>query len=195
MSHFPFPTYTYAIVARGKILETKTITPVFADSDSSEYVHKFSFHATFDNAPRTHIIVYCVRDASIVSTKVNVEFYDDFKNFIELNIVPNAVKPGQIVDINIKSNPNSYIGLLGIDKSVMILRSGNDLGKDEIWNELELFHSEVKRRSFCFDEKRTRKTPFYTNSWEDFQVGIDQTTLIEIVILDELKAKNTHSCN
>lgn len=183
MSHYPFPTYTYLIVARGKILETKTITPIFDDSESSEYVHKFSFHATFDNAPRTHIIVYYVRDASIVSTKVNVEFFDDFKNFIDLNVVPNAVKPGQMIDINIKSNPNSFIGLHGIDKSVLILRSGNDLSKDEIWNELDLFHSEVKRRSFCLDEKRTRKAPFYNNEWEDFQVNFNQTILIEIVQL------------
>lgn len=173
MSHYPFPTYTYLIVARGKIIDTKTVTPIFADSDSSEYVHKFSFRATFENAPRTHIIVYCVRDATLVSTKVNLDFYDEFKNYIDLD-APDTAKPGQIVDINVRSNPNAYIGLLGIDKSVLILRSGNDLSRDEIWNEIELYHSEVKRRSFDFEEKRTRRAPFYTNSWEDFQVNFVQ---------------------
>lgn len=49
------------------------------------------------------------------------------------------------------------------------MRSGNDLAKDEIWNELELFHSEVKRRSYSFEEKPNKQVPFYSNLWEDFE--------------------------
>lgn len=171
MSHFPYPSYTYLIACRGKILETKTIVPVFDDAETTEYVHKFTFLPTFDYAPKSKIIVYCVRDAAIVSTSVNADMYDDFKNYIELDVAPNTAKPGQIVDINVKSNPNSYIGLLGIDKSCIILRSGNDLAQDEIWNELELFHSEVKRRSYSYEEKKMRRMPHYNNLWEEFSVS------------------------
>lgn len=36
-------------------------------------------------------------------------------------------QPGNNVDITIRTKPNSYVGLLGVDQSVLLLRSGNDL--------------------------------------------------------------------
>lgn len=46
-------------------------------------------------------------------------------------------KPGDNVEINIKSNKHAFIGLLGIDQSSLILRSGNDLDCEKIWNEFK----------------------------------------------------------
>lgn len=158
-------------MSRGRILETKTVSPVFDDSNDTEYTHRFSFHPNFDFAPKVKIIVYCVRNKSIVSANVCVELYDEFKNFIDINVTPIAAKPGENVDIIVKSNPNSYIGLLGIDKSVLILRSGNDLAHDGIWNELELFYTQVKHRSYDYSEERKRPLPSYHNPWDDFTVS------------------------
>ena len=33
------------------------------------------------------------------------------------------------VDIIVKAKPNSYVGVLGVDQSVLLLRSGNDITK------------------------------------------------------------------
>lgn len=170
-SHYAFPTYTYVIVSKGRILETKTVSPAFNDSNTTEYTHRFSFHPTFDYAPKANVIVYCMRNQSIVSANVCVELYDDFKNFIDMDVAPITAKPGQIVDINVKSNPNSYIGLLGIDKSVLLLRGGNDLAHDEIWNELEMFYTQVKHRSYDYSEECKRPLPSYHNPWDDFAVS------------------------
>lgn len=171
MSHYAFPSYTYVIVGRGRILETKTVTPVFDDSNSTEYTHRFTFHPNFEYAPKARVIVYCLRNQSIVSAEVCVDLYDDFKNFINMEVTPNTAKPGQIVDINVKSNANCYIGLLGIDKSVLILRGGNDLAHDQIWNELELFYTQVKYRSYDHSEERKRPLPSYYNPWDNFAVS------------------------
>lgn len=171
MSHYPFPSYTYLIIGRGKILETKTITPAFDDSDDSEYIHRFSFLPNFDYAPKATVIVYCVRNELIVSTSLYVELYDDFKNFIDLNVSSDKAKPGDVVDVKVTSNSKSYIGLLGIDQSVLLLRGGNDLARDEIWNELEMFHSNVKIRSHCHGQKKKKTMPFYHNEWNDFAVS------------------------
>lgn len=172
MSHYAFPTYTYLIVSKGRILETKTVSPVFDDTSATgEYTHRFSFHPNFDYAPKATVIVYCVRNQSIVTANVCVDLYDDFKNFIDMDVTPDTAKPGHIVDINVKSNPNSYIGLLGIDKSVLILRGGNDLAHDQIWNELELFYTQVKYRSYDYGEERMRPLPSYHNPWDDFAVS------------------------
>lgn len=136
MSNHPIPTYTYLVVARGKILESKTITPIFDDSYPSVFVHRFSFVPHFGYAPEATVIVYCVRDGYLVNTSFTVQLYDDFANFIDLDVSRDVAKPGDIVDITVKSNTNSYIGLLGIDQSSLNLRSGNDLAREIIWNEL-----------------------------------------------------------
>lgn len=52
MSHYAFQTYTYVIVGRGRILETKTVSPVFDDTNAAEYTHRFSFLPNFDYAPK-----------------------------------------------------------------------------------------------------------------------------------------------
>lgn len=56
---------------------------------------------------------------------------------IELS-TPEAT-PGQEVDITVISKPNSYIGLMGIDQSVLLLRDGNDLNEAEVFSELEKY--------------------------------------------------------
>lgn len=66
-----------------------------------------------------------------------------------------------MVDLTIISKPNSFIGLLGVDQSVLYLRSGNDLDKSMIFNELDEYskqHVSVRR----FDG--------LTDDWHDFSV-------------------------
>lgn len=157
------------IVARGRILETKTISTALADDGDTKYAYRFSFVPNFDYAPRPKVIVYFIRNRTIVSTTTSVELYEDFKNFIDLDITPNEAKPGQMVDINVKSNPNAYVGLLGIDKSVLILRSGNDLSRDDIWNELDSIHTHIKSR---INSQSLFQAPTgYYNEWMDFHVN------------------------
>lgn len=133
----PIQSYTYVIVSRGKILESKTITPIFDDSYKSVYVHHFSFTPHFGYAPKAKVTVYCVKGGIVATSSFTVTMYDDFKNFIDLDVSQDVAKPGDIVDIKVKSNPNSYIGLLGVDQSVLILRKGNDLERRNIWNAFE----------------------------------------------------------
>lgn len=170
MSHHAFASYTYVIVGRGRILEMKTVKPSF-DANTAEYKHRFSFLPTFDYAPAATVIVYCIRDQNIVSTNVHVDLKDDFKNFIDMDVTSETAKPGQIVDINIKSNPNSFIGVLGMDKSVLLLRSGNDFSHDEVWNALTSFDWQVKRRSYDYSEEKRRPAPCYYNPWKHFSVS------------------------
>lgn len=164
MSHYSLPSYTYVIEARGKILDSKTIIPVYDDSVGSEYKHRFTFTPNFNYAPKAQIIVYCVRDRMIVWRQVSVDLYDDFNNFIDIDMSKDVAKPGDIVDINVKSNSNSYIGLLGIDQSVLILRDGNDLARTDILSELGMFHCRVKDKSYDEYERRF-------NDWHDFSVN------------------------
>ena len=39
------------------------------------------------------------------------------------------------------TNPGSFVGLLGVDQSVLILKKGNDIEQSTVFNELEKFNS------------------------------------------------------
>lgn len=173
-SHYPLTSYTYFIVSRSKILESKTVSVAkTADSpDVSLHTHRFTFLPTFDYAPRATIIIYYMKDDQLVSANVCAEMYDDFKNFVELDVGSTTAKPGQTIELRVKSNRNATIGLLGYDKSLSILRSGNDLTRDDIWNELEMFSSRVKHREYDYvNFDSPSKKPIYYNPWSDFSVS------------------------
>lgn len=164
----PLHNYTYQIISRGKIVESKSIHI----PENTNNSHRFKFVPTFDYAPRAKVIVYLVEGEAIRSTNVCVVLDQNLRNYIELNVTPDTAKPGQTVDINVKSNPKSYIGLLGIDQSVLLLRSGNDLAQDEVWNELDMFNSQTSYRHFDYDDSEKPKKKKYVlpyhNNWEDF---------------------------
>lgn len=46
------------------------------------------------------------------------------------------VRPGTEIDITVRAQPNSYIGLLAIDQNVGILKSGHDILQSQVMKEL-----------------------------------------------------------
>lgn len=44
-------------------------------------------------------------------------------------MTPDSVEPGKAVDIVVKAKPNSYVGVLGVDQSVLLLKTGNDISR------------------------------------------------------------------
>lgn len=44
-----------------------------------------------------------------------------------MQVAPNSVEPGKAVDVSVKAKPNSYVGVLGVDQSVLLLKTGNDI--------------------------------------------------------------------
>lgn len=65
--------------------------------------------------------------------------------------------------ISVNTKPNSYVGLLGVDQSVLLLKKGNDLEKSAIFEELDKFNQ--KSRS-----SRRYYGDFY-GSYSDFDVS------------------------
>lgn len=55
------------------------------------------------------------------------------------------MKPGQNITISVYTKPNSFVGLLGVDQSVLLLKKGNDIEQSTVFNELEKFSLTDKR--------------------------------------------------
>lgn len=53
--------------------------------------------------------------------------------------------PGDEVSLTISTNPDSYIGLLGVDQRSLLLKSGNDISYvSHPWKQLKNYHFIIK---------------------------------------------------
>ncbi|KHJ95555.1 alpha-2-macroglobulin family protein [Oesophagostomum dentatum] len=113
---------TYQVMSRGSIVLSKEIS---VNSDHTT----ISFTATNDMAPNSRLIVYAIRPSNQEILVDATDFKVDglFRNNVTLSIDKNSVEPGDSVSFKVTADPYSYVGLLAVDQSVLLLKSGNHI--------------------------------------------------------------------
>lgn len=162
MTHF-----TYQIVSQGKLIYSDSVIV------PERNYHVFDFLATFDLTPLAHVIVYYFNSDDLISTKIDIEIRDELENFVKLKLSDSNVAPGDAVNITVTSNPRSYVGLLGVDQSVLLLKKNADITVASAFDERELYQYQLHEK-----EKNERGTlsPFYFNNYfGDFRVRVPIT--------------------
>ncbi|XP_037884019.1 CD109 antigen-like [Glossina fuscipes] len=127
----PLSYLVYVIVGRGNILQMRNIA-----LSNPQNFYTITFKSTFEMMPNAHVFVYYVDKGDLKFQEIDVKIQPEFENKIEIT-GPSQAKPGQEVSLNVKADPNSYVGLLGVDQSVLLLKSGNDLHLHAILNDLK----------------------------------------------------------
>ena len=81
-----------------------------------------------------------------------------------------TLRPRDNVTLTVTAHPGSYVGLLAVDKSVRLLRSGNDLSQDEV---------RVKQRSSAAAEYSTydKSAAIYQNFYKTCIFRIKSTRI------------------
>lgn len=153
--------FTYQVISQGRLIYSDSLNV------PQRNYHVFSFLATFDLFPTAHLIVYHFKNDDIISTKTDIKIRDQLNNFIKLKLSDSRVKPGDSVNITITTKPKSYVGLLGVDQSVLLLKKNNDLSIDDAWNERELYQYQFHERNSKSNEGHS---PYSYNKYRgDFQ--------------------------
>uniref|UniRef100_A0A1B0BJ29 TEP1-F n=1 Tax=Glossina palpalis gambiensis TaxID=67801 RepID=A0A1B0BJ29_9MUSC len=127
----PLSYLVYVIVGRGNIVQMRNIA-----LSNPQNFYTITFKSTFEMMPNAHVFVYYVDKGDLKFQEIDVKIQPEFENKIEIT-GPSQAKPGQEVSLNVKTDPNSYVGLLGVDQSVLLLKSGNDLHLHAILNDLK----------------------------------------------------------
>lgn len=110
----------YQVLGRGDIIVSGAVQVPNAKSST------FKFLATFAMVPKAQLVVYYIRaDGELVSDRIDIPFSSDLANFVKLDVSKSQAKPGDEVQITVSTKPNSYVGLLGVDQSVLLLKKGN----------------------------------------------------------------------
>ncbi|KAM7352895.1 thioester-containing protein 2 isoform 11-T11 [Cochliomyia hominivorax] len=129
------PYYVYAIVARGQIIKQEHV-----ELPENVKTHEIKFKPSFEMVPESYLYVYFVLDGDLKFQEITLNFPKEFQNKIEIT-APKQAKPSEEVTLNIKTDPDSFVGLLGVDQSVLLLQSGNDLDSEKIINDLNSYQT------------------------------------------------------
>uniref|UniRef100_A0A8W7K8T0 CD109 antigen n=1 Tax=Anopheles albimanus TaxID=7167 RepID=A0A8W7K8T0_ANOAL len=143
----PMKSFTYQLLGRGDVLLSNTVAV------PETKIHTFKFRASFAMVPRAKLVVfYIAANGDMVSDSKVITFDSELPNFMKVTLSKEQTKPGQDVEITVSTNPDSYVGLLGVDQSVLLLKSGNDITKDQVFSELEKY----EERSYAFYRRKKR---------------------------------------
>lgn len=74
----------------------------------------------------------------------------------------NQTKPGDIINITVRSEPKSYVGIMGVDQSVLLLRGGNDIEKSAVTDDLQAYNYIDRYNSEWRDNSDYR---YYNDFW------------------------------
>ncbi|XP_018336565.1 CD109 antigen-like isoform X2 [Agrilus planipennis] len=127
----PMKHISYEIISRGDI--------VTAHSHDIQNRKEFNFHFTASHAmvPVSHLIVNYVReDGELVADSIDIQVDGLLQNSIDVQLSRPDAAPDSEIDVTIRAEPNSYIGLLAIDQNIADLRSGYDITHDMVFKEL-----------------------------------------------------------
>ncbi|KFB45610.1 AGAP008364-PA-like protein [Anopheles sinensis] len=160
----PMKSFTYQLLGRGDVLLSNTVA-----------------------VPRAKLVVYYIApNGDMVSDSKVITFDSELQNFV-VSLSKDQTKPGQDVEISISTNPDSYVGLLGVDQSVLLLKSGNDITKEEVFGELEKY--EERSYGSYRRKKRFAWRPF-SPSHTDRSILLANNTLPEAPIYKFHRAPN-----
>lgn len=130
----------------------------------AEDSYRFTFVPTFEMAPHVNVIIYYLEDSYLLSKNLSIELKERLENYIELNVDRDVATPDRVVNVNVNSNPNAFVGLVGVDQSALLLSRGNNLSRKDLWNEMLDFHREFTHNSI---RNRNRKYVNYFDAFVD----------------------------
>ncbi len=126
----------YAIFGRGKLIFASSIK-----TSPTDTYNEINFRANAEVAPRCRIIVYTIEDGEILADAVEFDVDGTLTNFVEIFASRRQTLPGKDVTINVKARPNSFVGLMAVEKSVLAFTQGHDITMSDVIEELESYNS------------------------------------------------------
>ncbi|KAK3764291.1 hypothetical protein RRG08_012456, partial [Elysia crispata] len=149
----PLTQLTYQVLSRGSIVKTGTV------ASKNKTVQAFSLTTDASMAPKARILVYYVRqDGEIVADSIILSVDGAFLNKVSVKVSNESAEPGDPVTITVNADPSSVAHLAAIDQSVLLLKSGNDVTADDVWEELEDYDTISPQKKF---ELRRWNLPVY----------------------------------
>ena len=132
----PLRRLNYAIFGRGKL--------IFANSlpgTEGETYNEINFKANPDTAPQCRVLVYAIMADEILADSVEFDVEGTLTNYVDIFASRKNTLPGKDVTVNVKTQPNSFVGLMAVEKSVTAFTPGHDITMSDVIRELRTYDS------------------------------------------------------
>ncbi|KRY75800.1 Antigen -like protein [Trichinella pseudospiralis] len=125
------------VIARGTIVWSAQV--LFENLKAT-----LQIESTKEMIPKARLLAYAIipDTKEILVDALDFKFTNGLSDQINLSITPDAVEPNENVTFTISASPSSYVGLLVVDQSVLLMQSPNDITLEAVENEIlsyELF--------------------------------------------------------
>ncbi|KAL3881064.1 hypothetical protein ACJMK2_033260, partial [Sinanodonta woodiana] len=129
-------TVHYQILSKGNIIKTGMTSFSQGSGQQMQVLMESSM------APKAKLIVYYIRpDGEIVADGISFNVEGFFKNKVSIKFSSLRAQPQDNLTLHLTAAPGSNINILAVDKSVLLLKSGNDITPGEVKKELESYDS------------------------------------------------------
>ncbi|KRY50725.1 Antigen -like protein [Trichinella britovi] len=116
--------------------------------------------------PKARLLAYALipDTKEILVDALDFKFSNGFSDQINLSITPDTVEPNENVTFSINAPPSSYVGLLVVDQTVLLMQSPNDITLEAVENEIlsyELFSYGYHGLTQVAIDRRKKRTICY----------------------------------
>ena len=136
------------------------------------------------HSPKSDLIVYYVdeyKNLTIQSYEININ--NIFENKMQMNFDKNSSEPGQMVKLDIKTDPYSIVAVCVIDTNSEYLESANELTDDIVKNQI------FEQQLTPYYRRSQRNSPDFVNSFERNRI-FESKGLILLTDMSSLKEKS-----
>ena len=94
--------------------------------------NEINFKATAEAAPRCRVVVYTINNGEIIADAVEFEVDGTLSNYVEIFSSRSQSYPDKDVTVNVKTQPNSFVGLMAVEKTVLAYTPGHDITMSDV---------------------------------------------------------------
>ncbi|ESO00830.1 hypothetical protein HELRODRAFT_192438 [Helobdella robusta] len=133
----PIKSFQYQLLGKGGIQYSNVLS-----TNSAKKLHTLSVKITAELAsllaPEARVVVfYVTTTGELVADSLALSVVDYFSNKVSLSFSKNSTEPGKAVVLRVNSSPHSYVSLLAVDQSVLLLSSiQNEINRQIVFNDL-----------------------------------------------------------
>lgn len=115
-------------------LNQRPASPASEVGVCTTYIH---FTVTHNMSPVSRLLLYYVRDnGEGITDSIQVPVQPSYENKISISLSSNKTKPGDLISVAVKGEPQTCVCVATVDKSVYLLKPGFQLTTDKIFQEL-----------------------------------------------------------
>nr|UCK81477.1 CD109 antigen-like protein [Arenicola marina] len=172
------------LLSKGVMVQADMVSSENGPSQEHSYMVQMTSDLAQLLAPNGRVVVwYVTENGEVISDSLDFTVEGAFSNDVSLSFSTNETRPGTSVSLTVNAHRNSYVGVLAVDQSVLLLKGGNDITQDQVLEDLRSYDSNGQHdmyypmaRGGMIDKRRKR---CLCSWWPRYNGGMDSMEVFE----------------